>query len=91
MSYRAQRASHGERDMGASGVPKTLNQREAIKLMVAHGWSQETGGKHNVKMVKDGEPCFALPSNHRRDYPRGLRDAILLAAGITGTPTEDQV
>ena len=42
-----------------SGVPsgamaKLLNQRRAIRLLTNDGWTETRGGKHVVKMVKDG-------------------------------------
>ena len=33
-------------------LPKLLNQRTAIRLLSDHGWTQEAGGRHQVKMVK---------------------------------------
>jgi predicted RNA binding protein YcfA (HicA-like mRNA interferase family) len=61
--------------------PKTLNQRQAIKLLKEHGWIQTTGGKH-VKMTKQGRRPVTLPRNKGRDYSRGLRRAILRQAGL---------
>ena len=37
-----------------SDVPKTFNQKEAQKLLEDHGWTKKKGGKHNVKMEKEG-------------------------------------
>lgn len=64
-------------------VPTTLNQAQAIKLLASYGWTQETGGRHQVKMTKPGRRPVTLPDNKRRDYPPGLRNAILKQAGIT--------
>lgn len=61
---------------------KTLSQKSAIKLLKKHGWKQETGGKHQVKMTKAGERPITLPQHHGRDYPAGLRSAILKQAGL---------
>ncbi len=68
--------------MGSKQVPSTLNQREAIALLAAHGWVREVGGKHVVKMTKPGHRPVTLPANNRKDYPKGLRAAILKQAGI---------
>lgn len=64
-------------------MSKTLNQASAIKLLTRHGWTQGTGGKHQVKMTKPGQRPITLPDNKRRDYPVGLRNAILKQAGIS--------
>jgi len=66
----------------AKGPPSTLNQKSAIKLLQAHGWTKERGGKHQVKMTRVGCRPITLPDNRRRDYPKGLRDSILKQAGI---------
>jgi predicted RNA binding protein YcfA (HicA-like mRNA interferase family) len=63
-------------------VPKVLSQRSAIRLLSAHGWTQTIGGKHQVKMVKTGHRPITLPQHKGRDYPAGLRRAILAQAGI---------
>jgi predicted RNA binding protein YcfA (HicA-like mRNA interferase family) len=63
-------------------VRGTLNQKEAIRLLEQHGWTRETGGKHQVKMVKPGRRPITLPANRRRDYPVGLSIAILKQAGL---------
>ena len=72
----------------AGGIPKTLCQRTARALLEAEGWAYSVGGRHVVKMVKAGERPITLPDNHRRDYPAGLRDAILNQAGLKG-PAKD--
>jgi len=63
-------------------VRGTLNQKEAIRLLEQHGWTRETGGKHQVKMVKPGRRPITLPANRRRDYPVSLSIAILKQAGL---------
>ena len=67
---------------GTDSIPSSLNQHAMIRVLEAHGWIRETGGKHQVKMVKDGHRPITLPENKRRDYPAGLREAILKQAGI---------
>lgn len=68
---------------GTDSIPASLNQQDLIRLLEAHGWTKDTGGKHQVKMVKAGHRPITLPENKRRDYPPGLREAILKQAGIT--------
>lgn len=68
--------------MGTDAIPATLNQAQMIRLLTANGWIQETGGKHSVKMTKPGHRPVTLPANKRRDYPPGLRSAILEQAGL---------
>lgn len=69
---------------GMVDLPRTLSQRSAVALLEAHGWRQTTGGKHAVKMQKPGHRPTTLPSNQRRDYPKGLGTAVLKEAGLTG-------
>jgi predicted RNA binding protein YcfA (HicA-like mRNA interferase family) len=63
-------------------VSKVLSQKAAIRLLVAHGWTRTTGGKHNVKMTKPGSRPITLPRHRGRDYGAGLTRAILRQAGI---------
>jgi len=63
-------------------VPKVLNQRSAKKLLELYGWVETLGGKHNVKMEKQGCRPITLPMHKGRDYSPDLRDAILKQAGI---------
>ena len=67
---------------GRSAIPQTLNQADMIRLLAANGWTQESGGKHQVKMTKSGHRPITLPDHKRRDYPSGLREAILKQANI---------
>lgn len=62
---------------------RVMNQRQMIMLLEEHGWTKDTGGKHQVKMVKEGHRPITLPENKRRDYSVGLTKAILDQAGIT--------
>lgn len=64
-------------------LPKVLSQTSAIRLLKANGWTVDTGGKHQVKMTKDGERPITLPMHKGRDYAPGLRVAILRQAGLT--------
>lgn len=65
-----------------SKLPKLLSQRTAIALLRDNGWTQEVGGKHQVKMTKDGERPITLPQHKGQEYARGLTRAILKQAGL---------
>jgi predicted RNA binding protein YcfA (HicA-like mRNA interferase family) len=69
--------------------PKTLKQRSMKKLLEANGWVATVGGKHVVKMEKPGRRPIPLPANKRRDYPPGLRAAILKEAGLLARRSHD--
>ena len=64
-------------------LPKTVNQKEARKLLEKHGWSRTKGGKHNIKMEKDGMRPITLPQHRGQQYSVDLTRAILKQAGIT--------
>ncbi|HEU5063114.1 MAG TPA: type II toxin-antitoxin system HicA family toxin [Solirubrobacterales bacterium] len=61
---------------------ETLNQKSAVKLLENSGWTRSKGGKHQVKMVKEGKRPITLPAHRGRDYSRGLTAAILRQAGL---------
>ena len=64
-------------------MAKLLNQKRAIRLLSKHGWEQRIGGKHVVKMVKDGEPRpITLPRHKGQDYSIDLTRAICRQAKI---------
>ena len=63
-------------------APKVLNQAKARALLEKAGWSRTLGGKHVVKMVKEGHPPITLPMHKGRDYGPRLRAAILKQAGL---------
>lgn len=65
--------------MGTTG---TLSQKKAIKLLNENGWTQASGGKHQVKMIKPGCRPITLPQHKRRAYSPGLAKAILKQAGL---------
>jgi predicted RNA binding protein YcfA (HicA-like mRNA interferase family) len=46
----------------------TLNQEKAIKLLKENGWAQARGGKHQVKMTREGCRPITLPQHKGRDY-----------------------
>ena len=64
------------------GIPGTLSQKKAIKLLKENGWIQASGGKHQVKMIKPGCRPITLPQHKGRDYSPGLGKAILKQAGL---------
>jgi predicted RNA binding protein YcfA (HicA-like mRNA interferase family) len=63
-------------------VPKTMNQKEARKLLEAVGWKKTKGGKHSIKMEKDGYRPITLPMHRGQDYSKDLTRRILRQAGI---------
>jgi predicted RNA binding protein YcfA (HicA-like mRNA interferase family) len=65
-------------------LPRTLSQRSARRLLEENGWTEETGGKHSVKMTKPGHRPITLPMHGGGDYSRGLTDQILRQAGLKG-------
>lgn len=61
---------------------RTMTQKELKRLMEQHGWTATAGGKHQVKMEKDGHRPVTLPMKKGSSYPVGLTRAILKQAGI---------
>ena len=59
-----------------------MTQKEWIKLLQDHGWRQEQGGKHVVKMVKEGKRPITLPMHKGQTYSKGLDAAIRKQAGL---------
>ncbi len=57
-----------------------LSQTSARDYLLKLGWMADVGGKHQVKMTKKGCRPITLPQNKGRDYPPGLRSAILREA-----------
>ena len=73
---------------GKAALPRVLNQRSAKRLLEEHGWVETMGGKHVVKMDKQGYRPITLPHHHGDDYSKGLTSAILRQAGLKG-PEQD--
>ena len=67
-----------------SVLPSVLSQKAARRLLEVNGWVMTVGGKHSVKMEKEGERPITLPMHKGRDCSPGLRDAILRQAGLKG-------
>lgn len=61
-----------------------MTQREAMSLLEANGWEEQQGGKHSVKMVKEGHRPITLPTHRRGSYGKRLTSAILRQAGLKG-------
>lgn len=59
-----------------------MNQKNAQKLLEKNGWTRTTGGKHVVKMVKEGEAPITLPMHKGQDYGPSLKGSILKRAGL---------
>lgn len=64
-------------------LPTTMTQHEARSLLEANGWKEEQGGKHVVKMVKEGHRPITLPKHRGQKYGKRLTSAILRQAGLT--------
>lgn len=65
-------------------LPRVLSQKSARALLVEHGWVEEQGGKHVVKMVKPHQRPITLPMHGGASYTKRLTAAILRAAGLKG-------
>ncbi|MDQ3986891.1 MAG: type II toxin-antitoxin system HicA family toxin [Actinomycetota bacterium] len=62
--------------------PKRFTQRELIKKLEEGGWTRRPGGRHQVKMVKEGERPVTIPQYQGKALPIGLSQAILKQAGV---------
>jgi hypothetical protein len=63
-------------------VPKLINQKSGRKLLEKAGYIKTEGGKHSVKMEKEGKPPITLPKHRGQDYSKDLSRAIMRQAGI---------
>ena len=59
-----------------------LDQRSARRLLERHGWRMTRGGKHVVKMEKEGGRPITLPHHSGKSYGKGLTAAIRRQAGL---------
>lgn len=59
-----------------------MTQREAQSLLEQNGWIRTLGGKHVVKMEKEGQSPITLPSAHGNAYSVGMTHSILKQAGL---------
>ncbi len=61
---------------------KRYTQKQLIKTLKEHGWEQATGGKHQVKMVRQDHRPVTIPEFKGETLPVGLSQTILKQAGI---------
>lgn len=61
---------------------KRYTQKLLIKKLKQHGWEQSVGGKHQVKMIREGHRPVTIPEFKGETLPVGLSQAILKQAGI---------
>ncbi|MCD4824658.1 MAG: type II toxin-antitoxin system HicA family toxin [Phycisphaerae bacterium] len=61
-----------------------MTGRQLIKIMKKHSWVLDrVSGSHHI-MIKEGCRSIPVPVHGSRDIPKGLANAILKQAGITG-------
>jgi predicted RNA binding protein YcfA (HicA-like mRNA interferase family) len=65
-----------------SALPKTISQKTGRILLERQGWTKTRGGKHNVKMEKEGERPITLPKHRGQEYSVDLTRRILKQAGL---------
>jgi predicted RNA binding protein YcfA (HicA-like mRNA interferase family) len=65
-----------------------MNHKQWRKLLERYGWTCEAGGKHGVKMVKEGQRPITLPAHKGRTYHVGLHEAIRKQAGLSSEDAE---
>lgn len=61
---------------------KRYTQKTLIKMLKERGWEQSVGGKHQVKMTREGHRPVTIPEFKGETLPVGLSQAILKQAGI---------
>lgn len=61
---------------------KRYTQKALIKMLKDHGWERSVGGRHQVKMTRDGHRPVTIPEFKGETLPVGLSQAILKQAGI---------
>jgi predicted RNA binding protein YcfA (HicA-like mRNA interferase family) len=59
-----------------------MTQKEWIRRLKLEGWKRERGGKHQVKMTKDGHRPITLPENKREAYSKGFEAELRRQAGL---------
>jgi predicted RNA binding protein YcfA (HicA-like mRNA interferase family) len=57
-------------------------QKELIRRLSGAGWKRQAGGRHQVKMTKEGRRPVTIPEYRGETLPVGLSEAILKQAGI---------
>lgn len=76
--------------MDNKDLPRVMNQRKAKRLLEENGWSETLGGKHVVKMEKEGHRPITLPKHKGQDYSASLTSAILRQAGLKGGDDDER-
>ena len=61
---------------------RRYTQKELIRELRRNGWAQAVGGKHQVKMTKEGQRSITIPEFRGETLPIGLSEAILKQAGV---------
>jgi predicted RNA binding protein YcfA (HicA-like mRNA interferase family) len=61
---------------------KRYTQKQLTKILKEQGWEQAIGGKHQVKMTREGQRPVTIPEFKGETLPVGLSQAILKQAGI---------
>jgi hypothetical protein len=63
-----------------------MTQTQWMGLLRSDGWRREAGGKHQVKMTKQGMRPVTLPDNHRRAYSKGFEAQLRRETGLDRRP-----
>jgi len=61
---------------------KRYTQKTLIKMLKDQEWERSVGGKHQVKMTREGHRPVTIPEFKGETLPVGLSQAILKQAGI---------
>jgi hypothetical protein len=63
-------------------VPKTLDQKTALRLLQQNGWKKGERANHGIKMQAPGRRPVILPRFRGRPYPKSLNSDIIRQAGL---------
>lgn len=63
-------------------LPRLLSQKLAQSILEENGWVRTLGGKHVVKMEKEGRRPITLPHQKGQMYGVELSQRILKEAGL---------
>jgi predicted RNA binding protein YcfA (HicA-like mRNA interferase family) len=61
---------------------RRYTQKALVKKLQDHGWTLSSGGKHQVKMVREGCRPITIPVFKNQTLPVGLSTSILKQAEI---------
>lgn len=64
---------------------KRYTQKELVKKLARDGRQETAGGKHQVKMIKEGRRPVTIPHFKGETLPVGLTRAILRQAEVEDT------